>query len=418
MSQDIIYSASWLLNPDASPLAGGALLVRNGVIAETGTLKTLRSRHSAAVIDYPGAAIIPGFINSHTHLELTHFPSWKNKYSAGYVPRRFTDWIMQLIKISRNLKADDYHPSIEEGIRMCLESGTTAIGEIATNPPNADIYYKSSLNGRLYFELIGRDTGLFQQKLAIATNAAVKDGATLPSGFSPHSTYTVSEDNFKLIKSVSNQYSLPLSIHLSESASESELMFDGSGDLASEFYPFVGWNQFLARPARCSSTELLNRNGILTPATLVVHCVHTSLADARILKETGAHIALCPRSNHILDVGSPPVRLFKKLGIPLSLGTDSLASNNSLSLWDEIRFTLNAFPDDLTEPDLFNMVTIRGAEALGITATSGSLDVGRRADFQVIGNCDSTQENVLKRVIRDGSVREVFTRGERYCGTD
>lgn len=417
MSEDIIYSASWLINPNAPPLAGGALLVRNGSIADTGPLHLLRSRHAAPVVDYPGCALLPGFVNAHTHLELTHFPSWLHKSSVEYAPRRFTDWIIQLIKVARGLTADDYPPSIMEGVRMCLESGTTAIGEIVTNPSLAEYYYRSPLAGRLYFELLGQEKWFFQQKLAAATAAALHGKAeTLPSGLSPHSPFTIAEEHLADIADASAAQSLPLAIHLSESRSEAEFMFDGSGEFASSFYPFVGWEGFLGRHPRCSSTELLHRYGLLTPSTLAVHCVHVSVADARIIKASGASIVLCPRSNDLLDVGRAPVALFKKLGIPLALGTDSLASNNSLSLWDELRFALDTFPDDLSGQDVFGMVTSGGAAALGISVACGSLEAGKRADFQVIGNCEGTEETLLERVMREGRLQDVFVSGVRYMG--
>jgi cytosine/adenosine deaminase-related metal-dependent hydrolase len=85
-------------------------------------------------------------------------------------------------------------------------------------------------------------------------------------------------------------------------------------------------------------------------------------------------------------------------------------------LWDELRFTLEIFPDDLAEQELLTMVTIGGAAALGISATCGSLEVGKRADFQVVGNFGSNERLILERIIRDGRVHEVFVGGERYRG--
>jgi cytosine/adenosine deaminase-related metal-dependent hydrolase len=417
MSEEIIYSASWLINPDASPVAGGALLVRNGIIVDAGPLNILRSTHSAPIVDFPGCVLLPGFINAHTHLELTHFPSWKLRLAVDYNPRRFTDWIIQLIKIARGLTPEDYPPSIREGERMCLESGTTAIGEIVTNPAMAEHYHHSQLAGRLYFELLGHDAGHFAGKLAAATAAAHQDEAhTLLTGFSPHSLYTIAHEHLAAIKDASASNALPLAVHLSESRSEASFLFDGSGDLATEFYPFVGWERFLGHPARCSSTELLDRYSLLTPTTLAVHCVHVSVADVRIIKSRGSHIALCPRSNELLDVGRAPVHLFKKFGIPLVLGTDSLASNNSLSLWDELRFALEIFSKDLTVQDVLHMVTIGGAEALGLSSGCGSLEIGKRADFQVIGNCDGSEVEILERVMREGVLQEVFVGGVRYTG--
>ncbi|MBV5338918.1 MAG: amidohydrolase family protein [Deltaproteobacteria bacterium] len=417
MSEDIIYSASWLINPDAPPVAGGALLVRNGMIVDAGPLSILRSAHTAPVLDFSGCVILPGFVNAHTHLELTHFPSWKLRSAVDYNPRRFTDWIIQLIKIARGLTPEDYPPSIREGVRMCLESGTTAIGEIVTNPAMAEHYYHTPLAGRLYFELLGQDHALFKNKLVAAAAAAHQSETySMPAGFSPHSPYTIAREHLATIRDASVSEALPLTIHLSESRSEADFIFDETGDLATEFYPFVGWQRYLGHPARCSSTELLDRYGLLTPTTTAVHCVHVSVADARIIKSRGTHIALCPRSNELLDVGRAPVALFKKLGIPLALGTDSLASNNSLSLWDELCFALEIFPNDLTAQDVFCMVTAGGAEALGLSARCGSLEVGKRADFQVIGNCDGNEAGLLERVMREGVLQEVFAGGVRYVG--
>jgi cytosine/adenosine deaminase-related metal-dependent hydrolase len=417
MSEDIIYAASWLINPDAPPVAGGALLVRNGSIVDMGPLSVLRSTYSAPVLDFPGCALLPGFVNAHTHLELTHFSSWLHKSSVDYEPRRFTDWIIQLIKITRGLTAEAYPPSIREGVRMCLESGTTAIGEIVTNPVLAELYYKSPLAGRLFFEVLGQEHRHFTAKLAAATAAALQGVAQRQlTGLAPHSPYTIAHEHMAAIRDASLSHALPISIHLSESRSEADFLFDETGELASSLYPFVGWEGFLGHPAHCSSTELLDSHGLLTPSTLAVHCVHVSVADARILKSRGVHIALCPRSNKLLDVGIAPIHLFKKFDIPLALGTDSLASNNSLSLWDELRFALNTFPNDLSEQDVLRMVTTGGAEALGISRTCGSLEPGKRADFQVVGNCDGSEQGVLERVIREGNLQELYVGGVRYAG--
>lgn len=418
MSQEIIYSASWLLNPDASPVAGGALLVKDGTIIESGTLSVLRRRSSAPVIDYPGCALLPGFVNAHTHLELTHFPSWLHKSSVDYAPRRFTDWIIQLIKISRGLPAEAYPPSIREGVRMCLESGTTAIGEIVTNPSHSENYYHSPLAGRLYFELLGQEPGHFRSRLSAAVAAAVQgdDGNVLMTGLSPHSPYTIAHGHLAAICNESVSHCLPLAIHLSESRAETDFIFDGNGDIASDFYPFVGWDRFLGRPACCSSAELLDRYGLLTSSTLAVHCVHVSAADVRLIKSRGTHIVLCPRSNELLDVGRAPVKLFRESDIPLALGTDSLASNNSLSLWDELRFALEIFSSDLSEQDLFRMVTAGGAAGLGISSFCGTLEAGKRADFQVVGNCEGDDSRILERAMRAGTVQEVYVSGKLFSG--
>lgn len=417
MSEPAIYAASWLINPDAPPVAGGAILVRDGLISATGTLADLKLKYSVPVVEYPDCAILPGFVNAHTHLELTHFPSWRLKSNIDYNPRRFTDWIIQLIKIARGLTPDVYPTSLREGMRMCLESGTTAIGEIVSNPALAEIYKDSLLSGRLYFEVLGQDPVRFNDKLsaALATAGSLATGS-MTTGLSPHSPYTIGAEHLPAIREAALAQRLPLSIHISESSAETDFIFDSSGPMAEDFYPFVGWEQYLGRPMRCSSTDLLDRHGLLTPDTLAVHCVHVNLADARIMKERGVSIALCPRSNDKLDVGRAPVALFNKLGIPLALGTDSLASNDSLSLWDEMRFALEVFSNDLAAEDVLRMVTSGGASALKISDSCGSLETGKRGDFQVVAVCGGGEKGLLERVVQKGTVQEVYAGGVRYIG--
>ncbi|QEM67072.1 amidohydrolase family protein [Geobacter sp. FeAm09] len=416
MSESTIYAASWLINPAAPPLAGGALLVRRGTVAAVGTLAELRSAHAVPVVEFPDSAIIPGFVNAHTHLELTHFSSWRLRTHVEYNPRRFVDWIIQLIKIRRGLKDEDILASLREGVRMCLESGTTAVGEIVTNPALAPRYQASPLGGRLFFELLGHDPDRFRGTLEAALAACEQGGERLAAGLSPHSPYTIGEGNLEQIRAAASSRTLPLAIHVSESREEADFVFDTAGPLAEQFYPFVGWQGLLMPPRRCSSTELLDRFGLLTPSTLAVHCVHVTPSDGEILKERGCSIVLCPRSNERLDVGTAPLHLFRKLGIPLALGTDSLASNDSLSLWEEMRFALDLFRHDLSVAEAFRMATSGGAAALGLATLCGSLEPGKRADFQVVENGGTAAERVLERVVCEGTVQEVYAGGERYAG--
>ena len=412
MPDSTIHTAAWLINPDVPPLASGAILVRHGQIEATGTLAELKAMYSAPVVDHHGCALLPGLVNAHTHLELTHFPSWRLRTHVDYNPRRFSDWIIQLIKITRGLHGEDFRTSLVEGIRKCIESGTTAVGDIMSRYDLQSSYTILPIRGRLFFEALGHDPARFQERLAEAQAAIdrMQEGYLSP-GLSPHTVYTIGEANLPLTRAAALSRSLPLAVHISESQAESDFVFDTSGPLASELYPFVGWEQYLMPPRHCSSTELLDRHGLLTPATLAVHCVHVNLSDAHTLKQRGVTVCLCPRSNDRLDVGRAPLALFRKLAIPLALGTDSLASNDSLSLWDEMRFALDQFTDELSPATVFRMATTGGAAALGLTASLGSLEVGKRADFQVIAHVEGDEQGLLERVIGQGKVAAVYLSG-------
>ena len=412
MPDSTIHTAAWLINPDRTPVAGGAILVHNGLITATGTLAELKSRYSAAVIEHHDCAILPGFVNAHTHLELTHFPAWRLRTHVDYNPRRFSDWVIQLIKITRGLHAEDFRSSLVEGLRKCVESGTTVVGDIVSRYDLRSSYKAPPVRGRLFFEVLGHDPALFHERLDQALTATDDTSDThLCAGLSPHAPFTVSEGNMSAIREAAISRGLPLAIHISESQAESAFIFDTSGPLATELYPFAGWERYLMPPRHCSSTGLLDRHGLLTPATLAVHCVHMNLADAQILKQRGVTVCLCPRSNDRLDVGRAPLALFRKLAIPLALGTDSLASNDSLSLWDEMRFALNQFSAELSPADVFRMATTGGAAALGLSSSVGALEAGKRADFQVVSHCGSDEKRLLERVIGQGKIVDVCLNG-------
>jgi cytosine/adenosine deaminase-related metal-dependent hydrolase len=412
MPNTTIHAAAWLINPDAPPIAGGAILVRDGLVVASGTLAELKAKYSAHVIEHHDCAILPGFVNAHTHLELTHFPAWRERHGMGYSPRRFVDWIIQLIKITRNLQPEDFRASLVEGIRKCVESGTTTIGDILSHYDLAPCYTAPPITGRIFFEVLGHDPGHFDARLEKALiNSTGLNVKLMCPGLSPHTTYTTGETTLPLLRDAARTRSLPITVHVSESQAESDFTFDSSGPLADEFYPFVNWEQYLKPAQHCSSTELLDRYGLLTPTTLAVHCVHVSLSDAQIIKQRGAKICLCPRSNERLDVGKAPLALFRKLGIPLALGTDSLASNDSISLWDEMRFALDQFSDELSPQDVFRMVTTGGAAALGLLETLGSLEAGKRADFQIIAHCGSDENGLLERIIGQGRIVDVCLNG-------
>ena len=412
MPDSTIHAASWLINPDSPPVAGGALLVRDGIIIATGTRDELKRQHTAHVVEHPGCAILPGFVNAHTHLELTHFPSWRIRSHLDYNPRTFTDWIIQLVKITRCLHADDFSASRREGMRISVEAGTTAVGDIVTRYDFVPLAGAPPLGGRFFLELIGHEPDRFSHRLEQAFAAAERfEAAQLAPGLSPHAPYTLSEETMTLARDAASSHSLPLAVHISESQEETDFIHDTGGSLAEVFYPFVDWEQFLMPPRNCSSTTLLDRHGMLTPSTLAVHCVQVTPADARIIKERGASICLCPRSNDRLDVGSAPVALFNKLEIPLALGTDSLASNDSLSLWDEMRFALEMFAKELSPTDVFRMATTGGAAALGLADSIGSLEPGKRADFQIVRNIGIGGDHLLERVIGQGQISGVCING-------
>jgi aminodeoxyfutalosine deaminase len=399
-----------LYNPGLPPISGGGLVVRDGRILDVGSADDLIIRYGQPAGDYPGCVILPGFVNAHTHLELTHFPAWRLRGGLDYHPRRFVDWIIQMIKVRRGVTHEEHMLSLAAGIKACLRAGTTCVGDIVTSPDLLPAYHDTALGGRFYLELIGQDQLLFESRLSKAVSAAQAGSGNLQPGLSPHAPYTLNGGLLTSIAAAAGQNKLPLSLHLAESRDESDLLFDSSGPLADEMYPLVGWQDFLPSPRKTTPTCFFDEGGLLGPSTLAVHCVQVTPSEAALLKKQSVTICLCPRSNARLDVGTAPVHLFRKLGIPLCLGTDSLASNDSLSLWDEMRFALDAYKGELGPEELLQMATVGGAAGIGLTGKTGSIVVGNRADFQVLklnGPCTA------ERLVEQGRQCEVFADGLR-----
>jgi cytosine/adenosine deaminase-related metal-dependent hydrolase len=403
-----LYTASWLYNPGQPPVAGGAVAIRNGLVLEVGLAADLIRSYGQPIGEYPGCVIMPGFVNAHTHLELTHFPAWRLRGGLDYHPRRFVDWIMQMIKVRRGVTQEENLLSLKTGIATCLRAGTTSVGDIITSPDLLPAYHQSALGGRFYLELIGQDPLLFKPRLESAISAAQFTSGNLLPGISPHTPYTLNSVLLPAIAAAASQNRLPLSLHLAESRDETDLLFDSSGPLANEMYPLVGWQDFLPPPRKTTPTRFFDDGGLVGPSTLAVHAVQLTPADAALLKDRGATICLCPRSNERLAVGTAPVHLFKKLGIPLCLGTDSLASNDSLSLWDEIRFALDSYKGELGPEELLQMATTGGAAGICLAGKTGSMATGHRADFQILqleGDCTA------ERLIRQGNLCDVLVNG-------
>ena len=410
-----IFAASYVVPMGSPAIEGGAIAVADGRVVAVDTLAKLRSAYGCTVTDFPGCVIMPGLVNAHTHLELTHFPSWKLRKGIDYSPRTYVDWVIQVIKVKRGLTRDELEMSIKEGIRIALESGTTAVGDILTDRNLVSCHAGGGLGGRLYFEAIGHDEGRCSTLLTELRHALdVFPSGRLKPGLSPHAPHTLSSRFMADVTDLAGSHALPTMVHLAESREESAFFHDSSGKIADLLYPFAGWDAHIPHPLRTTPTAYLDSLGALRRDTAVVHCVHVTPDDVSILKRRGVAAILCPRSNDRLVVGKAPAALLKKSGIPLALGTDSLASNDSLSLWDEMRFLRQEFPAVFTPTEILEMVTTGAARAIRREDELGSLAAGKLADFLVVRPGDGvTLPELPEALIERSELLEVFVAGKQ-----
>lgn len=369
-----LFSAHYLLPIGAPPVEDGALLVAGGRIAAVGTRRELAAAHPrAAAVDFGEAVILPPLVNAHTHLELTAFPDWAE--FAGHPPATgdFVDWILNLVQVRRTVGDAEVRASLCEGLWRSLHAGTGAVGDILTTLAAAPAYRQSRMRGRIYLEVLGIDEGQVAGRLAqLARFLVVAPEPGLSWGLSPHAPYTLTTATLAAAVAFARTNALPLAMHWAETAEEAAFLADGGGPLQ-RFYRAAGW------PLPGGPPVLDSYGGLL------LHGVHASDAAVDAIAAAGTGVVLCPRSNSRFGAQRAPVARYRRAGVPLALGTDSLASSPSLSVWEELAFARQWFAGALDPGDWLEIATRGGAAALGLDGGVGCLAAGGEASFQVVG---------------------------------
>jgi cytosine/adenosine deaminase-related metal-dependent hydrolase len=384
MKKAKLYRARYLLPISTAPLEDGALLVDGGRIAAVGPFSALH-RADAELVDFGEAVLLPPFANAHTHLELTHYSRWQSVVAETATPGSFVDWILQVIRVKRRMVPNRYLLSLQEGIRLALASGTGAVGDILSCFSARIAFATAPLKGRLFYETLGLDQVRNREILRTIGDLLDKGRVgSLEPGIFPHSPYTLSAEYLEEIFEFARRRGVPAATHLAESVDEIEFLQDAEGPLARVLYPYVGWREMLPPPARRTPVAYLADRGGITAGNLLIHGVQVTATDVGRLALAGVSVVLCPRSNARLGVGRAPVELYLEQGVPLALGTDSLASCDTLSLWDEIAFAHGWFEGCLSPSQLLTMATRNGAAALGLGGEMGVLEANRGAHFQVL----------------------------------
>jgi cytosine/adenosine deaminase-related metal-dependent hydrolase len=407
----MIIRAKYLIRHDMAALENAAIRIDNGRIAEIGTPREIGGIDDT---DLGECVLLPGFVNAHTHLELS--------FAAGRVPptRDFTDWLRRLLTVIRGV--DDFAVfarSVEDGLRESIRAGTTLLGDITrrpdiTRPTVAS--FPSAPAVVSFGEVIA--LGTLREKAEIAMKAAcdtthAHDNPA--SAISPHAPYTVEPDVLARCVRCARARHFRICVHAAETEDEMRFLLDGDGPLRDFFKESGVWTETMS-PAGCRSIEYLDRAGALGHETLLAHANYVNDEEIDRLAATGAHVAYCPRTHSAF--GHPPHPFPRMLarGVNVCLGTDSLASNPSLSILDEMRHIRRLFPE-ISAALILSMGTAAGAEALGRQGLTGSLRPGLRADLVVVPLDPHGPDDPLTNVL-DGSqeASACFTAGTRQDG--
>jgi cytosine/adenosine deaminase-related metal-dependent hydrolase len=363
-----ILSADWVLPVEGAPIANGAVAIEDGSIAAVGTAGEL-----GAGEHFPEAAILPGFVNAHTHLEYAVYAGFGDGLSFG-------PWISLHVERKRRLERADMEAIARLGAAECLRSGVTTVGDLAFAGASASACADLGLRAIVYLEVFGPDgtdaMSQFEEKREYVA-AALSERVRL--GVSPHAPYTCSTEVYAACMNLG----LPVATHLNESGDELDWLLRGEG-------PWQPFAEMLVEPDGRSGIRQLAEARLLDERVVAAHCVKVDEEEIGLLARHGVAVAHCPRSNALLGCGIAPLDALRAAGLRVGIGTDGVSSVPSHDFFEELRTVVSLAraraerADSLSASEALELATLGGARALGLDGETGSLIPGKRADIAIV----------------------------------
>jgi cytosine/adenosine deaminase-related metal-dependent hydrolase len=381
-------SAAWVLPVDGPPIEGGVVRWEGGAIVSVGPGRA--ERH------FPDAAIVPGFVNAHSHLEYAVYAGFADGSAFG-------PWIETHMERKARLGRDEMHAIARCGVADSLGSGITTTADYSFSGAAATAAAELGLRAIVYLEVFGGSASdaarSFEEK-----RATLGETSLVQLGVSPHAPYSCSLEVYDWCLSLG----IPVGTHLAESANENEWLEHGTG-------PLSAIAPFLQPPTGRRAVATLEP--VLGPDLLCAHCVEVTDAEIALLAERGVPVAHCPRSNALLGCGVAPLTALRESGVCVGLGTDSPASAPSFDVFEEMRAAVYAArgrerrADALHATDALRLATAEAARALRIDDRVGTLTPGKRADLAVVSLAGSPYhpvEDPAAAVVFGGSPERVL----------
>ncbi len=372
------YHARWVLPITQPPIENGTVVESGGSITYVGPRETAPAGND---YDLGDAILLPGLINTHTHLELTAMRGFLE--DCG-----FAGWIDKLRR-SRNevFDAEMLLDSARFGIIEGLEAGITTYADTCSSGVVMQAMTELGVRGIMYQEVFGPDPSQVTVAMGeLEDRVALLDAQRtnlVSLGVSPHAPYTVSDALYDAAARFARERDLPLAMHIAESEPEHLLVTEGRGDFADR------WKRrgIPVEPRARSPIGLLERHGALENGSLLIHCVRVDDSDIETMSRHRCAVAHCPASNAKFGHGIAPLLPLLAAGIRVGMGSDSVASNNRMDILDEARLAVLVHRAATRKHDAFGahqaleLATIGGARALNIADRLGSLEVGKDADL-------------------------------------
>ena len=394
-----LYCARWVLPVTSEAIEDGAVAVEGQSIAAVGRKVSLKEKYpSARLADFGDAIITPGFVNAHSHLELTAMRGFLEREESA-----FPAWLGKLtLARLEHMTAEDLYISAAWGAVEAARAGVTTLAD-ASDAAGASLRALNDVGLRaiVYQESFGPDPRLARENFEKLRDKMGRlrehETGLVRAGVSPHAVYTVCAPLIELITSYALDENLPVMMHAAESEAEELLVLKGLGPFAKGLERRgIEW-----RAPGLSVIQYLERVGLLQARPVLAHCIRTNEEDVERIVRAGAGIAHCPKSNAKLGHGKAPFATFLNLEARVGLGSDSVASNNVCDMLEEARFAAllsRAAGERLSSGEMVGArkmlltATLGGARATGLEERVGALAEGLQADLIVINLSDAHQQ--------------------------
>ena len=363
-----VISADWVLPVEGAPVENGAVAIEDGRVAAVGTIAEL-----GAGDHFADAAILPGLVNAHTHLEYAVYAGFGDGLSFG-------PWILMHTERKARLERENMEAIARLGAAECLRSGITTVGDLAFSGSSVHACAELGLRAIVYLEVFGTEGAAAMRQFD--EKRAYVDGALserVRVGISPHAPYTCSNDVYRACL----ELELPLATHLNESQDELDWLLRGEG-------PWQPFAHMLAPPEGQTGIRRLAAAGLLNETVVAAHCVKVDEHEIGLLARHGVAVTHCPRSNALLGCGIAPLAELRAAGLRVGVGTDGVSSVPSHDFFEELRTVIalararDERADALSASEALALATLGGAQALGLDAEIGSLVPGKRADIAIV----------------------------------
>lgn len=394
-------SADWVLPVDGPPLEGGLVRYEDGAIVEV--------THGRAKNHHADAAIVPGFVNAHSHLEYAMYAGFGDGQAFG-------PWIGTHVERKNRLERDDMVAIARLGVLESLRAGIATTADYSFSGASAEAAAELGLRAIVYLEVFATDPAQAERQFD-GKRQLIEESELVRIGVSPHAPYSCSLDTYRWCLSLG----IPVGTHLAESANENEWLEHGSG-------PLQGLTIVVPPTGKRAVATL---EPVLGPDLLCAHCVEVDDDEIALLAERNVPVVHCPRSNALLGCGIAPIVELREADVRVGLGTDSPASTPSFDMFEEMRTAIymararTKRPEALLATDALQMATLDAARALRIEDQVGTLTPGKRADLTVVSLAGSPYhpvEDPAAAVVYGGSperVLETIVDGNtRYANED